>query len=64
MYGFLYKKCYINQKKKTINVYLKLIDSLVRPIILYACEWWGDSFKKHCFTNKIEKFYVSINKQL
>ena len=51
-------------KEKTIDVYLKLIDFLVKPIILYACECWGDSLKKDCFANKIEKFYVSIYKQL
>ena len=51
-------------KEKTIDVYLKLIDSLVKPIILYACECWGDSLKKDCFANKIEKFYVSIYKQI
>ena len=51
-------------KEKTIDVYLKLIGSLLRPIILYACECWGDSLKKDCFANKIEKLYVSIYKQL
>ena len=51
-------------KEKTIEVYLKLIDSLVKAIILYACECWGDSLKKDCFANKIEKFYVSIYKQI
>ena len=51
-------------KQRTIDVYLKLIDSLVNPIILYACECWRYSLKKDCFANKIEKFYMSIYKQL
>ena len=51
-------------KEKTIDIYLILIDSLIKPVILYACDCWGDSLKKDCFTNKIEKFYVSICKQL
>ena len=28
------------------------------------CECWGDSLKKVCFANKIEKFYVSMYKEL
>ena len=32
--------------------------------MLYACGCWGDYLKKDGFTNKIEKFYVSIYKQL
>ena len=51
-------------KEKTIGVFLKHIDSLVKPIILYACECWGDSLKKDRFANKIEKIYVSIYKKL
>ena len=51
-------------KEKTIDVYLKLIDSVVKPIILHSCECWGDSLKKDCFTIKIERFYVSTYKQL
>ena len=51
-------------KEKTIDVYLKLINSLVKPIILYACECCGDSLKKDYFANKFEKFYVSIYKQI
>ena len=33
-------------KEKTIDVYLKRIDSLVKPINLYVCECWGDSLKE------------------
>ena len=38
-------------KEKTIGTYLKLVDSLVKPVILYACECWGDSMKKEIFAN-------------
>ena len=61
---FSIQKMLHKSKEKTIDVYLKLIESLVKPIILCACESWGDSLKKECFTNKNEKFYVSIYKQL
>ena len=48
----MYKKCHITQNRK-------LIDSLVlKPIILYVYKCWGDTLKKNCFANKIEKFYV------
>ena len=51
-------------KEKTIGTYLKLVDSLVKPVILYACECWGDSIKKEIFTNKIEQFHMSMCKQI
>ena len=51
-------------KQKTIDVCLRLTDSLVKPVILYAFDCWGDSLKKDCFGNEIEKFYVSIYKKL
>ena len=36
---FSIQKMLHKSKEKTIDVYLKLIDSLVKPIILYACEY-------------------------
>ena len=51
-------------KEKTTDVCLKLIDSLVKPTILYVCECLEDSIKKVCFANKIKTFCVSIHKQL
>ena len=48
-------------KEKTIGTYLKLVDSLTKPVILYACECWDDSMKKENFANKIEQFqYVNM----
>ena len=56
----------IKWKEKSTNFYLKLTDSLVKPIIVYDWEFWGDSFKKDCLANKIankiEKIYWSIYK--
>ena len=43
-------------KAKTVKTYLKLIDTLIKPIILYDCEAWGDIRTKKLFENKIEKF--------
>ena len=51
-------------KEKIIGTYLKLVDSLVKPVILYACECWGDSMKKEIFGNKIEQFHMSMCKQI
>ena len=51
-------------KGKTIGTYLKLVDSLVKLVILYACECWGDSMKKEFFANKIEQFHMSMCKQI
>ena len=50
--------------KQTIGTYLKLADSLVKPVILYACECWGDSMKEEIFANKIEQFDMSMCKQI
>ena len=61
---FYTKKMLHKSKEKIIAVYLKLIDYLVRPTILYACECWGDSLKKDFLANKIEKFHVSIYRQI
>ena len=32
-------------KHRNIDIYLKLFDSLVKPILLYSCEAWADSVK-------------------
>ena len=38
--------------------------ALVKPVILYGCEYWGDSIKKEIFANKIEQFYMSMSKKI
>lgn len=43
-------------KKKAIGTYLKLINSLVKPVIPYACECWGDSQKKKFLQTKYSQY--------
>ena len=61
---FSIQKMLSKSKEKTVSTYFKLIDSLVKPVILYACECWGDSLKKDVFANKIEQFHMSMCKQI
>ena len=51
-------------KNKSTSTYLKLIDSLIKPIILYACECWGGDESKDLLKTKIEKFHLSMCKQI
>ena len=51
-------------KEKTIGTYLKLVDSLVKPVILYAYECWSNSMKKEIFAKKIEQFHMTMCKQI
>ena len=51
-------------KEKTIGTYLKLVDSLVKLVILYACECWIDCMKKEIFGNKIKQLHMSMYKQI
>ena len=56
----------LKSKGKTVNTYLKLINSIIKPIIimLYACECWGNSLKKGLFNDEIEKLHLSICNQV
>ena len=45
-----------------IPLILSIIDSLVKPILLYACDFWG-CFKLHN-SNHIDTFYISMLKQI
>ena len=62
--GFNFVAPLSKSKEKAIGTYHKLVDSLVKPVILYACECWGDSIKKEIFANKIEQFDISMCKQI
>ena len=59
-----------SSKDKNINMFLKLFDSKVKPILLYACEAWADSLKidnninNLLLKNKLENFQMSVLKQL
>ena len=61
---FSIQKMLQKSKEKGVDTYLKLFDSIVKPIITYACECWGDSLKKDVFANKIESFHTRICKQI
>ena len=41
--GFAVQKYVRAFKQKNIHVWLKLFDTFIKPIILYACESWGNN---------------------
>ena len=47
---------------KTVNTYLNLLDTIIKPVVLYAYESCGD-LKDQNNLSKIEKFYLSLSKQ-
>ena len=54
----------MKSKEKTVHTYTKLIDSLIKPVLLYACEVWGDLPSKKLYENKVERFHLSMCKQV
>ena len=59
---FAIPKLLFKSKKKTLDTYLHLIETIIKPIALYACESWDDYDKKGIV--KIEQFHVSLCKQV
>ena len=59
-----YTEIFIKSKEKTYRTYLKLIDTLVKPVMLYSCEVWGESFFQKEFKSKIERFHLAMCKQI
>ena len=55
---FLYKS-----EGKTVDTYLNVIDTTIKPVELHACESWGDP-KYQNNLSKIEKFHLSLCKQI
>ena len=57
-------------KYKTIHTWLKLFDVLEKPILLYACEAWGDSTYYNLkdaspiFKDSHEKLQLKVCKQI
>ena len=57
-------------KHKTIHTWLKLFDVLVKPILLYACEAWGEATTyslngaSPLFKDSFEKLQLKICKQI
>ena len=50
-------------ERKTVNTYLNLIDTTIKPVVLYVCKSWGDP-KDQNNLSKIEKFNLSLCKQI
>ena len=61
---FAIQKYLHRSKEKSIHTYTKLIDSLIKPILLYSCEAWGDTTLKKPFESKTEKLHLSMCKQV
>ena len=61
---FFIQKTLSNSKEKTVQTYLKLFESLIKPILLYASESWGDITTSKLYENKLEKLHLSICKQI
>ena len=60
---FIIQRFFYKFEGKTANTYLKLIDTTIKPVELYACESWGNA-KDQNNLSKIEKFYLSFYKQI
>ena len=61
---FAVQKMLNKSKLKTVKTYMKLVDTIVKPVALYSCEAWGDYKNKNNLKMKIEKLQVSICKQV
>ena len=67
---FSIQRYLIGCKHKTIHTWLKLFDVLVKPILLYACEAWGDSTYYNVkdalpnFKDPFEKLQLRVCKQI
>ena len=42
----LFKDYCLNRKIKTLDTYLYLIETIIKPAAIYVCESWGDCDKK------------------
>jgi len=59
---FSIKNGLYNEKVWPINIYLKSFDTVIKPIVLYGCEIWGENMinKKDCNAFAMPKFDVSL----
>ena len=55
---FLYKS-----EGKTVNTYLNLIDTTIKPVVFGVCKSWGDHKDQNNLSN-IEKFHLPFCKQI
>ena len=51
-----------NQKVWPVNIYIKSFETVIKPIVLYGCEIWGQNMinKKDSIMMKMPKFDVSL----
>ena len=67
---FVVQKYVRGFKQKNIHVWLKFFDALVKPLILYACESWGNDISgslnniDSIFKESFEKLHIEICKQI
>ena len=60
------KRLFSNSDTTTITIMNKLVDALVKPILLYGCEIWGPellSYKTHFDKSTIEQVHIKFCKQ-
>ena len=52
-------------KEKIFGTYLKLMNSIIKPILLYGSKYWEDSLiKDNLVCSKVEKFHLYICKKI
>jgi hypothetical protein len=67
---FCIQRYLLGFKHKTIHTWLKLFDVLVKPILLYACEAWGEETNFNMkdaspvFKDSFEKLQLKVCKQI
>ena len=50
-------------KEKTVNIYLKLLNTLIKPVVLCAYECLGNHSRKNTY-KKVKKVLISICTQI
>ena len=58
----LYSAISIHSDEPNSKLYLKLFDSLIKPILLYGCEVWGPQITKtnNIISKFVNKFYKTV----
>ena len=58
----LYSAIDVRSDKPNIKLYLKLFDSLIKPILIYGCEIWGPiiSQKNNVISKFVNRFYRTL----
>ena len=59
---FAIKSLLFKSKKKTLDTYLHLFETIIKIIALYVCESWGNCNRKSKI--KVEQFHMTLCKQV